>query len=152
MNLHTPAELKARIGQQIGLSDWTEVTQEMVNRFADLTDDHQFIHVDPRRAAQAGLASTIAHGFLVLSLLAKFGRSADFALQGVVMGMNYGFDKVRMMAPVPTGSRIRGRFVLNDLVERAPGQWLATLAVTVEIEQVAKPAIAAEWLALQIVK
>jgi acyl dehydratase len=149
---HTPDELKARIGQEIGLSDWVEVTQDMINRFADLTDDHQFIHVDPVLAAQTPFGGTIAHGFLVLSLLAKLGKAAEFVLQGVQMGVNYGFDKVRLMAPVKSGKRIRGRFVLKDLIERAPGQWLSTLAVSVEIEGESKPAIVAEWLGMQFVK
>ena len=152
ITFHTPDELKARIGQEIGLSDWVEVTQDMINRFADLTDDHQFIHVDPVLAANTPFGGTIAHGFLVLSLLAKLGKAAEFVLQGVQMGVNYGFDKVRLMAPVKSGKRIRGRFVLKDLTERAPGQWLSTLAVTVEIEGEAKPAIVAEWLGMQFVK
>jgi acyl dehydratase len=152
ITFHTPDELKARIGQEIGLSDWVEVTQDMINRFADLTDDHQFIHVDPVLAAKTPFGGTIAHGFLVLSLLAKLGKAAEFVLQGVQMGVNYGFDKVRLMAPVKSGKRIRGRFVLKDLTERAPGQWLSTLAVSVEIEGESKPAIVAEWLGMQFVK
>jgi acyl dehydratase len=152
IKLHKPAELQARIGQEVGLSDWVEVTQDMINRFADLTDDHQFIHVDPVLAAKTPFGGTIAHGFLVLSLLAKLGKAAEFVLEGIQMGMNYGFDRVRLMAPVKAGKRIRGRFVLKDLVERAPGQWLSTLAVTVEIEGESKPAIVADWLGLQFVK
>ena len=150
--LHTPDELKARIGSEIGVSDWVPVTQDMINRFADLTDDHQFIHVDPVLAAQTPFGGTIAHGFLVLSLLASMGKSAEFILQGVQLGVNYGFDKVRLMAPVKSGKRVRGRFVLKALVERAPGQWLSTMSVTVEIEGEAKPAIVAEWLGMQYVK
>ena len=152
IKLHKPADLQARIGQEIGLSDWVDVTQDMVDRFADLTDDHQFIHVDPVAAAGTPFGGTIAHGFLVLALLSKLGRAAEFILEGVQMGMNYGFDRVRLMAPVRTGKRIRGRFVLKDLVERAPGQWLSTLTVTVEIEGEAKPAVVADWLGLQFVR
>ena len=152
MTFHTPEELKTRVGQEIGLSDWVDVTQDMINRFADLTDDHQFIHIDPVLAAKTPFGGTIAHGFLVLSLLAKLGKAAEFALQGVQMGVNYGFDKVRLMAPVKSGKRIRGRFVLKDLTERAPGQWLSTLTVTVEIEDESKPAIVADWLGMQFVK
>lgn len=151
IKLHTPDELKARVGEEVGVSDWMLVTQSMIDRFADLTDDHQFIHVDPVLAAQTPFGGTIAHGFLVLSLLAPLGRSAEFVLKGVQMGMNYGFDRVRLMAPVRSGQRIRGRFVLKDLVERAPGQWLSTLGVTVEIEGGTKPAIVADWLGLQFV-
>jgi len=152
IKLYTPDELKARIGQEIGVSDWVDITQDMVDRFADVTDDHQFIHVDPVAAAKTPFGGTIAHGFLVLSLIAKMAKAAEFVLKGVQMGMNYGFDKVRLMAPVKTGKRIRGRFVLKDLVERSPGQWLSTLTVTVEIEGETKPALVADWLGMQFVK
>ncbi len=151
MTMQTPAALRARIGQQIGLSDWLAVDQGMIDRFADLTGDHQFIHVDPVAAARTPFGGTIAHGFLVLSLLAQLAASADYVLEGATMGMNYGFEKVRMTGPVRAGKRIRGRFVLKDFVERAPQQWLATLLVTVEIEDEPKPALVAEWLALQFI-
>lgn len=152
MKLQTPAELAARTGTEIGVSDWVEVSQDMIDRFADLTDDHQFIHVDPVLAAQTPFGGTIAHGFLVLSLLAKLGQSAELVLEGIQMGVNYGFDKVRLVSPVRAGKRVRGRFTLKSLVERAPGQWLSTLGVVVEIEGESKPAVIAEWLGLQIVK
>ena len=109
--MNTPDSLKARIGQEVGVSDWCLIDQDMIDRFADLTDDHQWIHVDREAAAQAPFGGTIAHGFLVLSLLAKLATAADIALAGTRMGMNYGFDKVRMTSPVRSGSRIRGRFV-----------------------------------------
>jgi acyl dehydratase len=147
----TPEELGRKIGSEIGVSEWLLIDQTMIDRFADLTDDHQFIHVDPIAAAATPFGGTIAHGFLVLSMLAKMGGAAEFMLRGARMGMNYGFDKVRMVSPVRAGRRIRGRFVLRDLAERARGQWLATLGVTVEIEGESKPAIVAEWLALQFV-
>jgi acyl dehydratase len=149
--MNTPETLKARIGQEVGVSDWCVVDQDMIDRFADLTDDHQWIHVDRVAAAASPLGGTIAHGFLVLSLLAKLAAAADVALQGVTMGMNYGFDKVRMTSPVRAGSRIRGRFVLRDVAERGAGQWLVTMTATVEVEGQAKPAIIAEWLGLQFV-
>jgi acyl dehydratase len=149
--MQTPAALQARIGQEIGLSDWLAVDQGMIDRFADLTGDHQYIHVDPVAAARTPFGGTIAHGFLVLSLLAQLGASADFVLEGASMGMNYGFEKVRMTGPVRAGKRIRGRFVLQDFVERAPKQWLATLLVTVEIEDEPRPALVAEWLCLQFI-
>lgn len=152
MQFNTPEMIRSKIGQEVGVSDWVEVSQDMVDRFADLTDDHQFIHVDPVAATKTPFGGTIAHGFLVMSLLAKMGLAADIAMQGVVMGVNYGFDRVRMIAPVRTGKRVRGRFVLKDMVERSPGQWLSTLAVSVEIEGEAKPAIIAEWLGLQYTK
>jgi acyl dehydratase len=152
MKLYTPDELLARLGQEVGVSEWVEVNQQMIDRFADLTDDHQFIHVDPELAAKSPFGGTIAHGFLILSMLAKLGRSAHFALQGVVMGVNYGFDKVRMVSPVRSGKRIRGRFTLKGLAERAPGQWLSTLGVVVEIEGEEKPAVFADWLGVQFIK
>jgi acyl dehydratase len=147
--MSTPQELRSRIGQEVGVSEWLLVDQEMINRFADLTFDHQFIHVDPVAAAGTPFGGTIAHGFLVLSLLAKLGESANLTLDGAVMGMNYGFEKIRMTGPVRAGKRIRGRFVLKDLLERAPKQWLSTVLVTVEVEGENKPALVAEWLGLQ---
>lgn len=150
--MNTPESIKAKIGKEIGVSDWTTVDQDMINKFADLTGDHQFIHVNPELAAQTPFGGTIAHGFLVLSLLSKFGLAADFVMEGVTMGVNYGFDKVRLISPVKSGKRVRGRFVLKDMVERAPGQWLSTLGVTVEVEGESKPAIVADWLGLQYVR
>jgi acyl dehydratase len=149
--MHTPESLKARIGQELGVSDWCTIDQDMIDRFADLTDDHQWIHVDREAAAKTAFGGTIAHGFLVLSLLVKLSSSVDLLLEGAKMGLNYGFDKIRMTNPVRSGSRIRGRFVLKDLVERSPGQWLSTLAVSVEVDGQARPAIVAEWLSLQFV-
>lgn len=149
--MNAPLQLKAKIGAEIGLSDWISIDQAMIDRFADLTDDHQFIHVDPEAAALTPFGGTIAHGFLVLSMLAKLGRAADFELEGVRLGVNYGFDRVRIMAPVRSGKRIRGRFLLRDLVERASGQWLTRLEATVEIEDEPKPALIADWLIFQVV-
>jgi acyl dehydratase len=123
----------------------------MIDRFADLTDDHQWIHVDRAAAATSPFGGTIAHGFLVLSLLAKLATAADIVLAGAKMGMNYGFDKVRMTSPVRSGSRIRGRFVLREVTQRGAGQWLVTMTATVEVEGQTKPAIIAEWLGLQFV-
>lgn len=152
MKLHTAGEIKAKIGQEIGVSDWIVIDQDRINQFADVTEDHQFIHVNPEMAKQTPFGGTIAHGFLVLSMLAKMGMAADFAMKGVAMGVNYGFEKIRMVAPVHAGKRIRGRFVLKNMEERSPGQWLATLSVTVEIEGSDKPAIIADWLSLQFVQ
>ena len=149
--MHTPQELQGRIGAELGVSDWCRIDQSMIDRFADLTDDHQWIHVDREAAAQGPFGATIAHGFLVLSLMAKMTSSAGLELQGARMGMNYGFDRVRITNVVRAGDRIRGRFVLKDLVERQPGQWLMTLAITVEVEGQAQPAVVAEWLGLQFV-
>ena len=152
MNLSTPEEVRARIGTEVGLSPWVEVSQDMINRFADLTDDHQFIHIDPVAAAATPFGGAIAHGFLVMSLLSSLAKGVNVALEGLVTGVNYGFDKVRMVSPVHAGKRIRGRFVLQDFTKKGPGQWLLTLAATVEIEGEARPALVAEWLSLQWVK
>lgn len=152
MALNTPESIKAKIGSEVGLSDWVEVTQDMIDRFAEVTDDHQFIHVDPEAATQTPFGGTIAHGFLVLSMITKLARVADFVMDGVYMGVNYGFEKVRMITPVKSGKRIRGRFVLKDMVERGPSQWLSTLGVTIEIEGETKPAVVADWLGMQFVR
>ena len=149
--MSTPENLRSKVGQEIGVSQWLLVDQKMIDAFADLTQDHQFIHVDAAAAARSPFGGTIAHGFLVLSLMSKLAEDANIAIDGAVMGMNYGFDKVRMTGPVRSGKRIRGRFVLKDLVERAPGQWLSTLSTTIEVEGESKPAIVAEWLGLQFV-
>jgi acyl dehydratase len=144
-------DLEARIGQEIGLSDWHEITQDLIDRFAAVTGDDQFIHVDPARAAaETPFGGTIAHGFLTLSLLSLFGREALPAIKGRVMGINYGFDQVRFLSPVRSGSRVRGRFTLASLDRRAERQILLRYAVTVEIEGVAKPALAAEWLTMAV--
>jgi acyl dehydratase len=152
MTANTIESIQTKLGQEIGVSEWLEISQAMVDRFADLTDDHQFIHVDPVAAARTPLGGTVAHGFLVLSLIAKFIAAADYRLRGTVMVLNYGFDKIRMVSPVKTGSRIRGRFTLKSMIERSPGQWLSTLHVIIEIENEPKPALVADWLGLQLVK
>jgi acyl dehydratase len=151
MNTNTVQSVQEKIGQEIGVSGWLEITQSMIDRFADLTEDHQFIHTDPIAAAETPFGGTIAHGFLVLAMIAKFLKSADFRLRGAAMSLNYGFEKVRLVSPVKTGSRIRGRFTLKNMIERSPGQWLSTLHIIIEIENEPKPAVVAEWLGLQIV-
>jgi len=148
---YTPETIKTIIGKEVGLSDWVVITQDMINQFADLTRDHQFIHVDPERAKKTPLGGTIAHGFLTLSMLGSFVYATDFAMANATMGFNYGLNKVRFITPVKTGSRVRGRFTLKSMEERAPGQFMATCEVIVEIEGEAKPALTAEWLTLTIV-
>lgn len=145
-------DLASRIGQEIGVSDWIEIGQERIDTFADVTEDHQFIHIDPERAAkETPFGGTIAHGFLSLSMLSALAIDTVLLIEGMAMGINYGFDKVRFLQPVRSGKRIRGRFVLEDAVERNPGQWMLKYAVTVEIENEDKPALMAHWLTLQIV-
>jgi acyl dehydratase len=148
---YTRETIKTLIGQEVGCSQWLPVSQDMVDRFADLTGDHQFIHVDPARAKASPFGGTIAHGFLTLSLIGGMVHVVDIAMAGAVMGVNYGLDKIRFLTPVKTGSRIRGRFVLRSMVERAAGQWMATMEVVVEIEGSDRPAMIADWLTLTIV-
>ena len=147
------ATLQARVGSEIGISPWIDISQQSIDDFAAVTIDHQFIHVDPERArAEGGFDGTIAHGFLSLSLLPRFAMDARLSLQGVVTSINYGFDKLRFVNPVASGASIRGRFVLREAVERKPGQWMLAYDVTVEIADQEKPAIAARWLTLQIIR
>ena len=146
-----PAELMAMIGQEIGVSEWIEMDQDRINTFADCTMDHQFIHIDAEAAAKTPFGGTIAHGFLTMSMLSQFSEQTGLVLEGIKMGVNYGFEKLRFISPVPSGSNIRGRFVLNDAVEKKPGQFLITYDVTVEIEGSDKPALIAQWLAMQMV-
>ncbi|MEP9387960.1 MaoC family dehydratase [Mesorhizobium sp. KR9-304] len=152
MKTITLDELKALVGQEMGLSPWREVTQTMIDQFADATDDHQFIHCDPARAAaETPFGGTIAHGFLTLSLLSTFAFETSPGLEGADMGINYGFDSVRFVAPVKTGSRIRARFVLADVKARPSGWVHIANDVTIEIEASAKPALTARWLTLAFV-
>ena len=138
-------ELQARAGETLGTSGWFDIGQDRINRFADATEDHQFIHVDPEKAKDSPFGQTIAHGFLTLSMLAPF-LETGFPKVEVSMTVNYGFDKVRFLAPVRSGRRIRGHFKLLRMEEKRPGQWQATLEVTVEIEGEDKPAAIAEWV------
>ncbi len=142
------AELPSLVGTELGVTDWFLIDQDRVDAFADATLDHQFIHVDPDKAAMTPFGGTIAHGFLTLSLLPHFLESAAVPIEGTLMAVNYGTDKVRFIQPVKVGSRIRARAVLADADERKPGQWLLKETVTVEIEGEEKPAMVAEALML----
>jgi acyl dehydratase len=147
------ADMIARAGNLVSVSSWVEVTQDMIDRFADVTGDRQFIHVDPARAAaETPFGGTIAHGFLTLSLLSQFAVEAMPTPQGAAMGINYGFDKVRFLAPVRAGSRIRGHFTLAEMRERSPSEWLLRNICSVEIEGSDKPALSAEWLNVVVMK
>lgn len=146
-------EMKQRVGQEIGLSNWHVVSQNMIDRFAEVTDDHQFIHTDPVRAkAETEFGGTIAHGFLTLSLLSLFGREALPQIENRAMGINYGFDRIRFMSPVKSGARVRGRFTLKKIVERSSKMVQFRYGVNVEIEGAPRPALMADWLALAILK
>jgi len=150
--LLTPDTLASAVGEEIGVSEWYEVTQENVNKFADVTSDHQFIHVDPVKAAETPFGGTIAHGFYTLSMLSHFAETGcGVAVEGTKMGVNYGCDKLRFIQPVRVGSRIRGRSVLTDAVEKKPGQYLFTSQMTVEIDGMNKPALIADWLTMVFV-
>ena len=143
----TTEELKGKVGQHLGTSDWLTVSQEMIDKFADATGDHQFIHVDPGRAAQTPFGGTIAHGFLSLSLMPVLTQMTDMPrAEGIKMGVNYGGNKTRFLAPVRSGKRVRGHFKLLDLEEKRPGQWQQTVEYTLEIEGEDKPALIAEWV------
>jgi acyl dehydratase len=141
-------EIRGRVGEEVGVSSWIETSQSRIDAFADATDDHQFIHVDPEAAAAAGFGGTIAHGFLSLSLLSRMAADAMLIPDGVKMALNYGFDRVRFLAPVKSGKRVRGRFTLDSIEEKAAGQYLMRHTVTVEIEGEDKPALIAQWLGL----
>ena len=146
------SELHALIGQEVGVSKWIEIDQARINAFADATEDWQFIHVDPEAAKQTPFGGTIAHGFLTLSLMSAMTYDAVPPLDDVAMGVNYGFDKLRFIAPVPAGSKVRGRFKLLSAEDKGGGRWLIKHEVTVEIEGSDKPALIAEWLGMQFVQ
>lgn len=142
------ARFQSLIGQEGEPGEWIQVTQEMINQFADVTMDHQFIHVDPEAAKNTPFGGTIAHGFLTLSLLVPLSSSIEQdpeTVKGVVMGVNYGFDKIRFIAPVPSGSRIRARAVLKA-AELKGNSVNATRTYTIEIEGSDKPAVIADWI------
>ena len=145
----TKEQLLELVGQELGTSEWFAVDQERINQFADVTKDHQFIHVDPERAVAAGLDGTIAHGMLTLAMIVGFCRDFAPALEGSKMVINYGFDKVRFASPVKVNDRIRAVGVLAEARERA-GQLLVKAKVTIEIEGETKPALIAEWLTLHL--
>ena len=142
------AALKDYIGKELGKSDWLLVDQQRVNQFADCTGDHQFIHVDPEKAAQTPFGGTIAHGFLSLSLIPMLMGDLLVVPEGTRMGVNYGLDSLRFVQPVKVGSRVRLAVTLLDAYEKNPGQWLLKARVVMEIEDVEKPAYVAETLAL----
>jgi len=142
--------LTASVGQEVGRSDWLLITQPMVDAFADLTGDRQFIHIDAVAAACTPFGSTVAHGFLILALLSQFAEQALPPLAGQTMALNFGFDRVRFVCPVRVGRRIRGLFQLADLSRRGDQSILARYGVSVEIEGEARPALIADWLTLAV--
>jgi acyl dehydratase len=145
------AEYAALEGTKLPASPWLEITQDRVDQFADATNDHQFIHVDPERAGQTPFGGTIAHGYLTLSLLSDLLGHCWPMPEGLAMGLNYGSDKVRYLAPVKVGQRIRAMGTVAEVGEKRPGQWLMKTQVTVEIENETTPALIAEILSMFIV-
>lgn len=147
------AELKALAGKFEATSSWVRVDQMMIDAFAELTGDRQFIHVDPvRSSAETPFGGTIAHGFLTMSLLSGMAYEVLPAPAEAVMSINYGFDKLRFLSPVRSGLRVRARFRLAEITERKPGEMLSRFEVTVEIEGSDKPALAAEWLGVAVLR
>lgn len=153
MKMVAKEQLHALIGTEMGASDWFQIDQARIDNFADATLDHQFIHVNPEQARHTPFGGTIAHGFLTLSLLPYLQTTMPELVvpAGLKMGMNYGFDKIRFLAPVKTGSRVRAVAKLKDAVEKNPGQFLLTSEYTVEIEGQPKPALIAEWMVMYFV-
>ena len=150
MPLATLDEIKSRVGTEVGRSSWLTVDQARIDAFAEATDDRQFIHVDPEAAAHSPFGGTVAHGFLTLSLLSRMGAEAMLLPEGLKMAVNYGLERVRFLAAVKSGRRVRGRFRLDSVEEKAPGQVVMRHTVTVEIEGEDRPALVAEWLGLMI--
>ena len=148
MPLAKLSDIKNRVGEEIGVSDWISVGQQRIEAFADATEDRQFIHLDAVAAAQTPFGGTIAHGFLTLSLLPRMAAGVMPLPEGAKMAVNYGLDRARFLAPVRSGKRVRGRFVLDSVEEKAPGQVLLRHTVTVEIDGEEKPALTAVWLGL----
>ena len=143
----TPQELAAKVGENIGTSQWAEMSQERINQFAEATGDHQFIHVNPDMAKMTPFGGTIAHGFLTLSMIPYLSANSDMPrIDGIKMGVNYGGNKTRFIAPVKSGKRIRGHWKLTEMVEKRPGQWQQTAEITIEIEGEDKPALICEWI------
>ena len=141
-------KLKTMIGSDNGISDWVSIDQARVNLFADATDDHQWIHVDVEQAKQGSFGGTIAHGFLILSLTPLFSSSGKYLPEGMKMVLNYGLGKVRFIAPVPVGSRVRSKMTISGVEEKDGGRLLVTTTHTIEIEVQEKPACVAETLAM----
>ena len=147
-----PSEIDSVLGTEVGVSDWVIIDQKRIDKFADATMDHQFIHVDPEQATPV-FGSTIAHGFLSLSLVAgiPFEQEIGMVLEGTKMGLNYGLDKVRFLSPVPVNSEVRIRMKCIDVTEKNPGQFLAKTEVTMEIKGIEKPSFVAETIRMFIV-
>ncbi|MAZ88081.1 MAG: nodulation protein NodN [Cellvibrionaceae bacterium] len=144
-------EVSQYAGYESAPTDWFDVKQEQINQFADCTLDHQFIHIDPAKAKETPFGTTIAHGFLSLSMLSHFSEQFGLVIEGTYMGVNYGFDSVRFISPVKVNSRIRAHAKTLEIIEKNPGQFMSKTEVTVEIEGEDKPALKAVWIGMQMV-
>jgi acyl dehydratase len=136
------------VGQEIGVSKWHTLDQKRIDQFADVIEDHQYIHIDPVRAKDSAFGTTVAHGFLTMSMMSIFSYEVMPSIEGATMSVNYGLDKLRFISPVKSGSRVRGRFILAEAKLRKPNELFSRTMVTVEIEGETKPAIAADWIGL----
>lgn len=144
----TKEQLLAAGGTELGVSGWLNIDQDRINQFADVTLDHQFIHIDPEAAAKTPFGGTVAHGFLSLSVLPHLMQDLTLVPQNVVMGVNYGFNSLRFLNPVPVNSNVRANVSVKEVVEKKTGQYLITYSVVLEIEGIEKPALVAEWLTM----
>ena len=145
------AAMEAQIGQEVGVSNWIVVDQPMIDQFAETTHDDQWIHIDPERAArETPFGGTIAHGFLTLSLASRFAYECFDLAPGQVMGINYGFNKLRFLSPVRAGNRLRGRFILSGVTQRNETDLLRETVLTIEIDGQETPALVADWLGLAV--
>jgi len=151
MKLIKTSEIKDWVGKEVGVSDWLIIDQARIDAFAKVTEDNQFIHIDPEAAKATPYGTTVAHGFLTLSMLSRMAVDCVLVCEGIAMGVNYGFEKVRFITPVKSGKRVRGRFALMSAESRLPGRWSFKYGVKVEIEGEDRPALAAEWLTMQMV-
>ncbi len=143
----TPQEIADKTGEIIGSSEWVELSQDRINKFADATGDHQFIHLDEEKAKMTPFGGTIAHGFLTLSMIPYLSANSDIPrVDGIKMAVNYGGNKTRFINPVRSGKRVRGHWKLLEMVEKRPGQWQQTCEITMEIEGEDKPALICEWI------
>lgn len=147
MSVISREQLPGMVGKEFEPTSWINVSQQRINEFADVTEDHQFIHIDPEAAKNTPFGGPIAHGFLTLSLLSKMAEEFGFVVEGAVMGVNYGFNKVRFLSPVPAGGNVRANAKVIDVVDK-PHQVQITWAVSVEIEGQEKPALVAEWISM----
>ena len=143
------ATYQGMVGKEVGVSSWHLIDQARIDVYADVIEDHQFIHIDPERAKrETSFGSTVAHGFLTMSLMSIMSYEVMPVIEGTTMGVNYGFDKLRFLSPVRAGSRVRGRFTLTEATLRKPTELLSKTHVSVEIEGETKPALVADWIGL----